>query len=124
MELFIKIILVVLFALVIVLFIKKSSPHIAILISASILIVILLALSDFFKTVVAFINEIKQYTNIKGEVLEPLIKCVAISILVKIGSDIAKDSGENTIASVIEISASIIALTIALPLFSFLLSMF
>ena len=65
---------------------------------------------------VMFIYELAENAGISGELVTPLIKCVGVSILTKIGGDMCRDNGMSAVASYIELVGGAVAISIAMPL--------
>ena len=55
--------------------------------------------------------------KLPAELFGPLFKTVGIAMVSRLGSDLCRDAGEGAMASVLEISGSLGAIVVSLPLF-------
>ncbi len=116
MELVIKACAAALIAVVTSLLIKRTNPEISMLLSSCTVILILLSaisLSDGLKDLR---QTVKLIAGDSGIYVSPVMKCLAISIITKIGSDLCKDASHSAAAFALEMTGSICALTLVMPL--------
>ncbi|NLL45197.1 MAG: stage III sporulation protein AD, partial [Clostridiales bacterium] len=71
---------------------------------------------DRFLDISGFIAELVEAAGLSSAVVSPVVKTVGIGLITKLSSDICKDAGQNTAATVVESAGSIAAVTVALPL--------
>jgi stage III sporulation protein AD len=121
MEEIIKIIGIGLVALIIIVLIKQYRPEFAIYISISAGILILLLVMDKLTNVIELLQSIATKTSINSEFLSLLLKITGIAFLAEFAVSVCKDSGENAIASKIEIGSKIVIISLSIPIISNLL---
>ncbi len=116
MEIMFKASALAIVAVVCGLLIKRINPEITLLIS-------LAAMLSIFASAVAFSNGLKtlrdtvrQFSGGENVFTGSLIKCLGLSLLTKLSSDLCKDSGQTAVASALELCGVFCALTIALPI--------
>ena len=112
-------ILAVVFATVL----KKYAPDLSILLSMGATVVIGILFLRLFQPVLAFLEELRELTGLEPALLEPVLKCLGISLLSQICINVCTDAGQNAIGKMIQISACILCLYISLPLFRGVLSL-
>ena len=87
------------------------------------LIVIVLTSAGLIGTVIKLVYELAGRAGISSELLQPLIKCVGISIVTKLGCDVCRDGGVSSAATYIEFVGGAAAIVIAAPLMMTVLDM-
>ncbi|MDP4109116.1 MAG: SpoIIIAC/SpoIIIAD family protein [Bacillota bacterium] len=102
--------------------VKKDNPQIALLISVSAVLVLLLALLQQMQTVSGFLEEIYRYSELSEDTFSPLLKIVGVSVVTGISSQLCRDANENALAYAAELLGVIAAVIIAIPLFTRVLS--
>jgi len=100
----------------IALLLKKNTPEISALVSIIAAVAILMLTLDRFLDISGFIAELVEAAGLSSAVVSPVVKTVGIGLITKLSSDICKDAGQNTAATVVESAGSIAAVTVALPL--------
>ena len=116
MEIFVKIVAFAIISAIAAGIVKRNVPEISIVLIAVACALLFGAISGVFETVIEFINELSALAGIAPEILEPVLKVCAISILAKIGSDICKESGNISLAGIVELCASVVAIALSMPL--------
>ena len=118
MEIFTKCIVVAVITAVSVSVLKRYLPEIstAILLIAS--SVLLVAMSGVFENVFDFLQKLASISGISEEILSIMLKITAIGILAKIACDICSSSGAVALVTIIELSASVVAIILSMPLFN------
>lgn len=81
------------------------------------------SISWVFSRVILFLDELSQLAGIAPEVLSPLLKVMAVSIITKISCDICKDAGAGSLASVIELCGCVIAVMLSIPLITIVMEL-
>ena len=108
-------------AAIVGLLIRKNNPEITVLLSlaasTAILTVALSLIGDVME--VAFLA--REMSGLSPAVIRPVIKCVGIGIIAKIGA--CRDAGSAGTASAVEFAGVVAALFTALPLMRTLLKM-
>ena len=85
--------------------------------------VLLGAISGVFSRAVLFLNELAELAGIAPEVLSPLLKVMAVSIITKISCDVCRDAGVGSLASVIELCGCAIAVMLSIPIITTVLEL-
>ena len=116
MELMIKMTALAVVAIACALLIKRTNPEIALLISVSAMIMIFTSGLYYSNGLKSLRQAVHQFCGDDEFYIGLILKCLGISLVTKIGSDICKDSGQTAVASSLEFSGTLCALTIAVPL--------
>ena len=95
---------------------KKSSPHMALLLVLAATVGAILWLGDILDDLTAFLRRMALYTGLAPEVFVPLIKTAGIALLSRVGTGLCRDAGEESLAVVLEIAAVFSAIWVSLPL--------
>lgn len=117
----IKIIGVGFIAVIIIVILKQYRPEFAIYVSIAAGVIILLMLTDKISAIIQLIQDIASKTSVNTKFLRILIKITGIAILTEFAVSICKDSGENAIASKIDIGGKILIISISIPIIQALL---
>ena len=110
-------------AVIAALLIKKHNAELARLISVAAGVVILLSALTLVGDVGELIDKAMEMSGMSRAVLVPVLKCVAIGMVTKLGSDICRDAGGSGVASSVELAGALAAVCAALPLMQTFLKM-
>ena len=116
METMVRIAAVGLTAAVLGAVLKKSAPELALLLVVAAGAWILTLTLDGLGAVAALMEELAGVSGLSEELLEPVAKTVALSILTKLTAEICRSAGESGLASFVELGGTVAALVVALPL--------
>lgn len=116
METMVRIAAVGLTAAVLGTVLKKSAPELALLLVVAAGVWILTLTLDGLGAVVALMEELAGVSGLSEELLEPVAKTVALSILTRLTAEICRSAGESGLASFVEVGGTVAALVVALPL--------
>ena len=116
MEMMVRVAAVGITAAVLGAVLRKSVPELALLLALAAGLWILSAAADGLAQVAGLMEELAGMAGLSREVLSPLFKVVALSILTRLASEICKSAGEGGVAAFIETAGTVAALTAALPL--------
>lgn len=119
----IKIIGIGMIALIIIVIVKQYRPEFAVYISIIAGVLILSISIQKMGEIVTLIQSISEKAGINGKFLSILLKITGIAILTEFAVSICKDSGENAIASKIEIGSKVIIISMSIPIISSLLEL-
>ena len=119
MEIVIKASAIAAVSAICILLIKKNKIGLAVAIAAA--AVICFAAAQLFGSIMELVRYAIGQTGLSSALFMPIIKCVGIAIIVKIGSGLCKDAGQSGIASSLEMLGSAAALFTAIPVISSLL---
>lgn len=117
----IKIIGIGLISLIIIIIIKQYKPEFAIYISIVAGVLILFLIMDKLEGIINILKTISSKSGINNQFLELLLKITGIAFLTEFAINLCKDSGENAIASKIEIGSKVIIVSMSIPIISSLL---
>lgn len=116
METMVRIAAVGLTAAVLGTVLKKSAPELTLLLVVAAGVWILTLTLDGLGAVAALMEELAGVSGLSEELLEPVAKTVALSILTKLTAEICRSAGESGLASFVELGGTVAALVVALPL--------
>ena len=104
-------------ASVLAVLLKQYRPELSFGVSLAASAVIFLFLLRELEPVVSGLRELSSRVSYPDGFLTALLKCLGISYLTELGSEVCRDSGQNAIASKIELGGRVLTAAIALPLF-------
>lgn len=96
--------------------VRRGAPEFSILLALGGGACILLLGMDALEQVAGAMREMAAVAQLEEEVLRPVVKTVALSLLTKITGELCRSAGENAIAAFVETAGTILALAVALPL--------
>lgn len=114
----IKVVGIVLTALIINIVLKNYSKEFTFLINIVCTIIIFTLISKDLKGIVDRLTSISNEISFLLPYIKIMLKILGISMIAQLLSDLCRDNGENTLANQTELSAKIIILVTALPLFT------
>lgn len=114
----IKVVGIVLTALIINIVLKNYSKEFTFLINIVCTIIIFTLVSKDLKGIVDRLTSISNEISVLLPYIKIMLKILGISMIAQLLSDLCRDNGENTLANQTELSAKIIILVTALPLFT------
>ncbi len=100
---------------------KEYKPEFKIYVSIVVGIIIFFIASDKLAIFINLIMELSNKLKVSSNFINILLKITGISILTEFAVSICKDSGENAIASKIDLGGKIIILSFSIPIISALL---
>lgn len=114
----IKVVGIVLTALITNIVLKNYSKEFTFLINIVCTIIIFTLISKDLKGIVDRLTSISNEISVLLPYIKIMLKILGISMIAQLLSDLCRDNGENTLANQTELSAKIIILVTALPLFT------
>ena len=105
----------------IALLLKENKPEFKIYISIIVGIIIFLLVAKNLRSFINLITDLSNRLSIKSEFISILLKITGIAILTEFAISICKDSGENAIASKIDLGGKIAIIGISMPIITGLL---
>lgn len=114
----IKVVGIVLTALIINIVLKNYSKEFTFLINIVCTIIIFTLISKDLKGIVDRLTSISNEISVLLPYIKIMLKILGISMIAQLLSDLCRDNSENTLANQTELSAKIIILVTALPLFT------
>ncbi len=109
-------------ALFLIITIKNERKDIAMLLSLTAGIILLILSMNGLESIITMINSLIDSSGINREFFTIIIKVIGISYLIEFARNICIDSGESSLASKLELAGKVIIVTMSLPLVSSLVS--
>lgn len=95
---------------------RRNTPELALLLVLCAGVWILAAVAGGLGAVVELMEELAGLAGLSEELLEPVVKTVALSILTRLTAEICRCAGESGLAAFVETAGTVLALVVALPL--------
>lgn len=105
------------------LLIKKNSPEMSLMITIAVCVLIICVFLSFVSPILEFLKNLADTAGISSSLLSPLLKAIGIGIVSKSASQICIDAGESSIAAFIEMTGTMLAIYVSLPLMSSVLEL-
>ena len=102
-------------AVAIAVFVKNWKPELAMQISLSAAIVILITVLPYLKTAINMLKDISEQTGLDNSQIGLVLKVVGIAYIAQFASELCRDAGENAVATKIELAGKIIIMTLSMP---------
>lgn len=116
MEWMVKVAAVAIAAAVLGTVLRKNTPELALLLALCAGLWITEVAAGGLGAVAALMEELAGLSGLSEELLEPVVKTVALSILTRLTAEICRSAGEQGIAAFVETAGTVLALAVALPL--------
>ena len=95
---------------------RKNTPELALLLALTAGIWMLFLTADTLSQALEVLKELTVLTGTEDELLRPVVKVVALSLLTRITAEICRSAGERGIAAFVETGGTVLALGVSLPL--------
>ncbi len=102
-------------------FLRNLRPEMALLVSLSAGMALILLAVPKISAVVSLISAYVNRTGVDPEYLSTILKIIGIAYITEFGAEICKDSGESAIASKIELGGKVIIIAMAVPIITSLI---
>ena len=116
MDLLFKTAAAILLANLMALLIRKTNPELALLINIMSVTLAFFAAGNYAFGIRDLSDTVKTMLHGKENYVDPILKCVAISFVTRISSDLCKDSAQSASASALELLGTVCSMGIAMPL--------
>ena len=116
MDLMVKVAAGAITAAVLGVVLRKNTPELALLLALAAGLWMVALVADGLGAVVALMEELTSLAGLSDELLEPVVKTVALSILTRLTAEVCKSAGEGGVAAFVETAGTVLALVVALPL--------
>ena len=116
MELLLRVLAAALLGILAIGVLKKTEPAFAALLMIALLAALALPLGSFIDELRDFFSELSELAELKGDYVLPVCKCTLIAVIARLGADLCRDSGVSAFASAIEITGTLAAFVVTLPL--------
>lgn len=95
---------------------RRGTAEISLLLLLAAGVWMLMLVSDALERAVEMLLRLAQLSQLEGNVLEPVLKTVALSIVTRITGEVCRSAGEGGIAAFVETAGTVLALAASLPL--------
>jgi stage III sporulation protein AD len=112
----IQIVGVAVLAVVLIIVIKQEKPEIAFLLSLLTGLAILILIIDKVGIVVNLLTQLAHRAEVDLIYFNTIIKIIGIAYIGEFGAELTRDSGEEALASKIEMAAKVLIMIIAIPI--------
>ena len=116
MELVLKLIALCLLTAVLTLLLKKDNAELSLLLTVSAVLLGMLMLLAAFDEVSGLGAELLEMTKLAPTLFVPLLKVMAIALIVRIGGALGADAGQSALSALLETAGAVCALWCAVPL--------
>ena len=123
MDLFVKAAAGVLITLVLCLVLVKQGKDMATLLTLAVCCMVLTAAISAFRPVMDFFQKLETMGKLDPSLIKTLFKAVGIGILSEITGLICTDAGNSAMGKSLQILASVVILTLSVPIFTQLLEL-
>lgn len=106
-----------------VIFIRKSHPELAILLSIAAGLLILLNVMGYMTEAFSFLKNLTELTAIDGVLFKLILKITVVAYIVEFAASFIKDLNENSLAEKVVLAGKIIILVMSLPIINSLVSL-
>lgn len=103
------------FSAVTILLIRRVNPEISLLISAATAIVILLSCAALLRELTDSMKSMAQIFGSQLVETRPILKCLAIAAVSRLGADLCRDASQSALAAAVETAGSLCAAAVAMP---------
>ena len=95
---------------------RRHTPELALLLTLCAGLWMLHLVTEGLGAVLALLEELNGLAGLSEELLEPVVKTVALSILTRLTAEVCRCAGDSGVAAFVETAGTVLALTAALPL--------
>lgn len=106
-----------------VIIVKQIKPEIAIFVGLAGSIIVFLYIINLLEQVFDLFSYILDATNINSEMFTILLKIVGVGYITEISANICADSGNNAIASKVQLAGKLVIFVLAIPIITNLVEM-
>ncbi len=116
MEVIMKLSAIAVFGAIAIVALRRTLPEMSVILSVTLVAALVFSAAGVILKVVTFVFELADFAGIEREMTEPLIKTLGISIVVKLASEMCRESGVAAAATYIELVGGGVAISFAIPL--------
>lgn len=102
---------------------KQYKPEYAVIVSLAAAVLLMSGVIGDVSNILSQVQNILASAQIPSSYIAILLKCLGVCLLTQFACDAAKDAGQNSIASKIELAGKIAVISISLPLFGEILGL-
>ena len=123
MELLIKAVAAGAAAGIAALLIRRSNPELSLVIALAASALVLVLTMQRMGAVVELAERASELSTLSPAILAPVLKCVGIGVVARLGGELCRDAGQGSVAASLELLGAVCALYTAIPLFSAVLEL-
>ena len=97
---------------------KNSATTYSVIVQVALVVIILLTVTPQIKEMVSAMESFNISDNFSSETVKIMLKIFGILTVGSVTADICRDNGQNAVANTVELSAKILAISCALPVFT------
>lgn len=116
MELMVRVAVVGVTAAVLGAVLRRHTPELALLLVLAAGLWMLGVTANALSSALELLEELAGLTGAEDELLRPVVKTVALSLLTRLTAEICRGAGESGIAAFVETAGTVLALGVSLPL--------
>lgn len=116
MELMVRSAAVALTAAVLGTLLRRHTPELALLLVLGAGVWMLSLAANALGAAVELLEELSELTGVEEELLRPVVKTAALSLVTRLTAEMCRGTGESGLAAFLEITGTALALGVALPL--------
>ncbi len=116
MDILVKAAAIAIIGCILAITLKKNNAEAAIMTSIAAALVLFTAAFQYIEVIREFWTELTSVSGEIGQVAEPLMKVIGVSVVTKVTSELCRDSGEGALAAKMELCGSAACIVVALPL--------
>ena len=105
------------------LLLKRSVPEMGLAVTAAVCVAAAALAAELMGQLRQTVDLAREQTGLSPAVVTPVLKCVGIGIVTRLGADLCKDAGQSAVATAVELTGAACAMGAALPLVRALLQM-
>lgn len=98
--------------------VRNQKPEMAPPVTIAAGVILLFCMAEHISEIIAEFNAVLERCRIAPEYFYTVVKLTAIAYITKFSADVCRDSGENAIASKIELAGKIAVLAMTVPIIS------
>jgi len=95
---------------------RKSVPEFSLLLALGAGLWMLSLTANALAAALALLKELTELTGVEEELLRPVVKTVAVSLVTRLTAEVCRGTGESGIAAFVETAGTVLALGVSLPM--------
>ena len=123
MDVIIKCAAAALLSCLICLLIKRTNPEMSMVLGAGAIVMIITAAIGFASSLLELAAAVRNMCGSADVLISPVLKCVGIGAVTKIGAELCKDSSQSSAAAAVDMAGTLCAIGVSMPLIMSMLRM-
>jgi len=95
---------------------RKNVPEFSLLLALGAVLWMLSLTANALAAALALLKELTELTGVEEELLRPVVKTVAVSLVTRLTAEVCRGTGESGIAAFVETAGTVLALGLSLPM--------